>query len=78
MGVRIFVGDGNSGFVRLEKAEADMVKGQLPERWEIEKVVKTGLSLESDIHASSDYKQYMAGVFIADMLHTLVEMEREA
>ena len=76
-GVRIFIGDGKAGVVRLEKAEADIMGSQLPEKREIEKIVKTGLSLKSDIHAASDYKQYMAGVFVSDMLHTLAGMERE-
>jgi len=43
----------------------------LPSREKIEEMVRAAFSPVADMHASQEYKRYMAGVLAADMLHEL-------
>ena len=69
-GVKILVGDCVRAPMRLTKLEGVLDNRPLPAK---------ALSLMPDIHASADYKRYMAGVFAADILTDLAEggSERE-
>jgi putative selenate reductase FAD-binding subunit len=70
-GIRIVVGDGTGGIRRLQGAEKALEGRPLPEKGIIEETVKRELSPKPDIHASSEYKLYMAGVMVADLLYGL-------
>ncbi len=56
---------------RLRAAEDALEGRSLPPRERIEGMVKGSWSPKADIHASSEYKRYIAGVTAADLLHRI-------
>jgi probable selenate reductase FAD-binding subunit len=70
-GLRIVIGDSAGGMRRLGGAEKALEGRALPEKGAIEEAVRREFAPAPDIHASAEYKLYMAGVMIADILHGL-------
>jgi len=71
-GIRIVIGDPAGGMQRLGGAEEALEGRALPQKGVIEETVRRGFAPMPDIHASAEYKLYMAGVMIADILHGLL------
>jgi putative selenate reductase FAD-binding subunit len=67
----IVVSDCRGPLVRLEEAENSLDGAALPPRERIESLARAGFSPQPDIHASVEYKRYMAGVLVADLLAAL-------
>jgi putative selenate reductase FAD-binding subunit len=69
--VRIVASDcvGRPG--RLRDVERALEGAPLPPKARIEELVTIGLAAQADIHASAEYKRYMAGVMAADLLYSL-------
>jgi probable selenate reductase FAD-binding subunit len=70
-GIRIVIGDSAGGMRRLGGAEKALEGRALPQKGAIEEAVRREFAPKPDIHASAEYKLYMAGVMIADILHGL-------
>ncbi len=70
-GIRIVIGDPAGGMRRLGGAEKALEGRALPPKGAIEEAVRRELAPKPDIHASAEYKLYMAGVMVADILHGL-------
>ena len=51
--------------------EPELNRWPLPPREKIEEMVRAAFSPAADIHASAEYKRFVAGVLAADMLHEL-------
>jgi putative selenate reductase FAD-binding subunit len=68
----IVVSDCRGHLVRLEEAEKSLDGAALPPRESIEALARAGFSPRPDLHASVEYKRYMAGVLVADLLASLV------
>jgi putative selenate reductase FAD-binding subunit len=51
--------------------EPSLNRWPLPSKEKIEEMVRGQFSPAADMHASQDYKRYMAGVLAADMMHRL-------
>jgi probable selenate reductase FAD-binding subunit len=71
LSIRIVVGDREGAMTRLRGAEKALEGRPLPGKGIIEDEVRKNFSPKPDIHASAEYKLYMAGVMIADMLDGL-------
>ena len=67
----IVVSDCRGHLVRLADAENSLDGAALPPREKIEQLARAGFSPLPDLHASVEYKQYMAGVLVADLLSSL-------
>ena len=70
-GLKIVVSDCRGALTRLEETQAALEGSALPERDKIEELVSAEVSPEPDLHASREYKKYMAGVIVADILKQL-------
>ena len=66
--------DGVTGIVRLQAVEKAVSVSPLPGKSIIEELVRGAFEPKSDFHASGAYKKYLAGVFIADLLHEIAEI----
>ncbi len=77
-GLRIVIGDSAGGMGRLAEAERALEGMALPAKKDIEEAVSGRFSPAADVHASAEYKRYMAGVMIADILHALAAEEAGA
>jgi probable selenate reductase FAD-binding subunit len=75
MGVRIVASDCRGQVLRLADAEEALVGSPLPAKDGIEKLVRAAFWPTSDIHASTECKRYLAGVYAADLLHELAERQ---
>jgi probable selenate reductase FAD-binding subunit len=69
--VRIVASDCRGQVLRLADAEQALEGSELPAKDRIEKLVRAAFWPTSDIHASTEYKRYLAGVYAADLLHAL-------
>jgi probable selenate reductase FAD-binding subunit len=69
--LRIVASDCRGQVLRLADAEEAIEGSELPAKDRIEKVVRAAFWPTSDIHASTEYKRYLAGVYAADLLHAL-------
>ena len=69
--VRIVASDCRGQVLRLADAEEALEGSPLPAKERIEKMVRAAFWPTSDIHASTEYKRYLAGVYAADLLHAL-------
>jgi putative selenate reductase FAD-binding subunit len=69
--VRIVASDCRGQVLRLADAEEALEGSELPAKDRIEKLVRAAFWPTSDIHASTEYKRYLAGVYAADLLHAL-------
>jgi putative selenate reductase FAD-binding subunit len=67
--VFIAAGDCVGPFVRLRAVEKALQGKTLPPKERIEERVKNAWEPRADIHASAEYKRYIAGVAVADLLH---------
>ena len=67
----LVVTDCRGHLVRLEEAEKSLDGAALPPRERIEQLARAGFTPLPDPHASVDYKRYMAGVLVADLLASL-------
>jgi putative selenate reductase FAD-binding subunit len=67
----IVVSDCQAPLARLSSAERALAGKPLPAAAEIQRIVNEAFSPAEDIHASSAYKRYLAGVFVADCLAEL-------
>ncbi len=72
-GVRIVASDCRGQVLRLADAEDALEGSPLPAKDRIEKLVRAAFWPTSDIHASTECKRYLAGVYAADLLHELAE-----
>lgn len=70
-GVQIVASDCRGQVLRLVDAEAALEGSPLPAKDRIEKLVRAAFWPTSDIHASTECKRYLAGVYAADLLHEL-------
>jgi CO/xanthine dehydrogenase FAD-binding subunit len=69
--VKIVASDCRGQVLRLVDAEEALEGSELPARDHIEKLVRAAFWPTSDIHASTECKRYLAGVYAADLLHAL-------
>ena len=69
VGLRVVAGDCVSQPVRLVRVEELLRGSKLPAKPIIEEAVKSEFQAEGDFHSSADYKEYFAGVSVADLLH---------
>jgi probable selenate reductase FAD-binding subunit len=69
--VRIVASDCRGQVLRLGDAEETLEGSELPPKDRIEKLVRAAFWPTSDIHASTECKRYLAGVYAADLLHAL-------
>jgi probable selenate reductase FAD-binding subunit len=74
-GVRIVASDCRGQVLRLADAEEALEGSPLPAKDGIEKLVRAAFWPTSDIHASTECKRYLAGVYAADLLHELAERQ---
>jgi putative selenate reductase FAD-binding subunit len=70
-GLRIFASDCRGSMVRLRQAEDALEGRPIPPRAEIESTVGRSFVPQPDIHASMQYKLYMVGVLVADVLQEM-------
>jgi putative selenate reductase FAD-binding subunit len=74
-GLRLVAGDCQGQPVRLREVE-DALEGEpLPPRDGLEEMIRAAFSPRPDMHASAEYKKYMAGVLAAELLRVSVEGE---
>jgi len=73
--VRIVASDCRGQVLRLGDAEEALEGSGLPQKDRIEKLVRAAFWPTSDLHASTEYKRYLAGVHAADLLHALAERQ---
>jgi putative selenate reductase FAD-binding subunit len=71
--IRIAAGDCVGAPIRLPETEGMLAGASLPEKTVIETAVSREFHPEPDFHASAEYKRYLAGVHVADILHDLRE-----
>ncbi len=69
--VRIVASDCRGQVLRLADAEEALEGAPLPAKDRIESLVRAAFWPTSDLHASTEYKRYLAGVYAADLLHAL-------
>lgn len=69
--VRVVVSDCRGQRVRLRDVERTLEGSALPGKSLIEEAVGAAFAPAADIHASSAYKRYLAGILVADALHVL-------
>jgi putative selenate reductase FAD-binding subunit len=69
--VRVVVSDCRGQRMRLRDVERALEGSALPAKSLIEEAVSAAFAPAADIHASSVYKRYLAGVMAADALHGL-------
>jgi putative selenate reductase FAD-binding subunit len=70
--VSIVASDCRGQVLRLADAEEALEGSPLPPKDRIEKLVRAAFWPTSDLHASTEYKRYLAGVYAADLLHALM------
>jgi putative selenate reductase FAD-binding subunit len=70
--VRICVSDCVGQRVRLHEVERALEGAILPAKEVIEETVSRAFTPKADLHASSAYKRYIAGVLVADALQSLI------
>ena len=73
--VKIVASDCRGQVLRLVDAEEALEGSELPAKDRIEKLVRAAFWPTSDVHASTEYKRYLAGVYAADLLHALAERQ---
>ena len=61
----------NGGAVRLNSVEAAWMNGQGSDKSAMEKIVTDAVQFSSDLQGSSEYKTYVSGVTIADLIDEL-------
>jgi probable selenate reductase FAD-binding subunit len=76
--VRIVASDCRGQVLRLADAEDALEGSRLPAKDRIESLVRAAFWPTSDLHASTEYKRYLAGVYAADLLHGLAAREASA
>jgi putative selenate reductase FAD-binding subunit len=64
----IVVSDCRGQLQRLAEAERSLDGAVLPARQRVEQLARARFTAEPDLHASAEYKRYMAGVLVADLL----------
>jgi probable selenate reductase FAD-binding subunit len=69
--LRIVASDCRGQQLRLTDAEDGLEGSPLPEKERIEKLVRAAFWPTSDILASTEFKRYLAGAYVADLLHDL-------
>ena len=57
--------------LRLADAENALEGSPLPREEQVESLVRAAFWPTSDMHASTEYKRHLAGVYAADLLHGL-------
>jgi putative selenate reductase FAD-binding subunit len=77
-GVVIVVSDCRGTPVRLVEAERRLEGAALPGHEGIEQLAHVGFSPQPDLHAAVEYKRYMAGVLVADLLAAMAGEAGEA
>ena len=70
-GVRVALSDCEGQLLRLVEAEERLEGKPLPPKAEIEAIVRHTFAPRPDLHASPEFKGYLAGVLAADLLHAL-------
>ena len=70
--VRICVSDCAGQRVRLLQVERALEGASLPAKKVMEDMVSTSFTPEADLHASSAYKRYIAGILAADALYAIM------
>jgi putative selenate reductase FAD-binding subunit len=70
-GVRIAANDCRGRLLRLDDVEKLLEGKPLPAKQEIEDLVRQHFSPKGDIHSSAEFKRYIGGVMVADLLHSL-------
>jgi putative selenate reductase FAD-binding subunit len=73
----IVVSDCRGTLLRLAEAEKGLEGAALPGRERIEQLAREGFSPWPDLHADVEYKRYMAGVLVADLLGSLSALAGE-
>jgi putative selenate reductase FAD-binding subunit len=76
--VHVVVSDCGGQRLRLESVEVALEGRTLPDKDDIEEMVAIAFAPRPDIHASADYKRYIAGVLVADALYALVAGKESA
>jgi probable selenate reductase FAD-binding subunit len=76
--VRIVASDCRGQVLRLGDAEEAIEGSPLPAKDRIESLVRAAFWPTSDLHASTEYKRYLAGVYAADLLHGLATRDAVA
>lgn len=69
--VRVVVSDCGGQRARLYEVERALEGASLPAKKVIEEKVSTSFTPKADLHASSAYKRYIAGILAADALYAL-------
>jgi probable selenate reductase FAD-binding subunit len=69
--VRVVVSDCGGQRLRLEDVERELEGKTVPEKSAVEAMVGRAFSPRADMHASAEYKRYIAAVLVADALHAL-------
>jgi putative selenate reductase FAD-binding subunit len=75
-GIRVIVSDCRGQRGRLGEVERALEGAPLPPKKLIEEAVGRAFAPKADLHASVEYKRYLAGVLVADALSALAERER--
>jgi putative selenate reductase FAD-binding subunit len=75
-GIRVVVSDCRGQRGRLGEVERALEGAPLPPKKLIEEAVGRAFAPKADLHASVEYKRYLAGVLVADALSALAERER--
>jgi putative selenate reductase FAD-binding subunit len=75
--VRIVASDCRGQVLRLADAENALEGSPLPREEQVESIVRAAFWPTSDMHASTEYKRYLAGVYAADLLRGLAARESE-
>jgi CO/xanthine dehydrogenase FAD-binding subunit len=73
--VRVVASDCRGQVLRLADAEVALEGSPIPAKDRIESMVRAAFWPTSDLHASTEYKRYLAGVYAADLLHGLAARE---
>jgi putative selenate reductase FAD-binding subunit len=73
--VRVVLSDCRGQVVRLTAVEEALNGSPLPPKEQIEGMISRAFLPAADIHGSAEYKRYLAGVIVADALHSLAEGE---
>ena len=76
--VRIVASDCRGQVLHLADAEDALEGSALPAKDRIESLVRAAFWPTSDLHSSTEYKRYLAGVYAADLLHDLATREASA
>ena len=76
--IRIVVSDCMGQRLRLNELEKELEGPALSEKLRVETMVGRIFSPRADMHASAEYKRYIAGVLVADALRELLGAEASA